>query len=274
MMARREEHFECSSRLAAFFFSVRPIQRLGSRAKIKTPIHSGPVTVSLVLGEAYVKKTAQFLAGLALVATLAGCTSSSSDPESATDAEQNQSAEEANRDSSIDPLATQSAQEPIPEDTEFLKELGVNDRGNVVVEQEEPAVFKVPDSETKFAEFIAENVTTNFQCTAKDALEPINGQFVALDFQVNADEQLAESGFPYFYLSVHEFRAWDAEGERIPDPVGNAESCIGEDQRVPSPIDPGDSASGLVVLDVPEGSGNASFTMGGYQGSYGWEWSW
>ncbi|MCW4466152.1 hypothetical protein OK351_11645 [Glutamicibacter sp. MNS18] len=220
------------------------------------------------------KKTVHLLSGLALAAALAGCTSSSPDPGAAADTEPGQASEEINENTSIDPLATEVAQEPVEEDIEFLEELGVNDRGNVDIEAEETALFEVPESDTVFAEFIAQNVTTDFQCTADDALEPINGQFVALDFQVNADEELPESGFPYFYLTVHEFRAWDADGERIADPVGNAETCIGEDERVPSPIDPGDNASGLVILDVPEGPGSASFSMGGYQGSYGWEWSW
>lgn len=240
-------------------------------------MHSGSFAVDLVLGEASVKKTVHLLAGLALVAVVAGCTSNSTDPDTA-GAESTQNEVQPNQDTSINPLATQAEQdpnqEPVPEDTAFLEELGVNDRGNVEVATEEPAVFEVPDSDTVFAEFVAENVSTNFQCTAEGALDPVNGQFVALDFQITADENLPESGFPYFYLSVHEFRAWDAQGERITDPVGNAESCITAEERVPSPIEPGENVSGLIILDVPEGSGSASFSMGGFQGSYGWEWNW
>lgn len=215
------------------------------------------------------KKTVYALAALALAITASGCSSAADEEAAPSAAEATQ-----NEGTSIDPLGGTPSAAPTEKDVDFLEDLGVNDRGNVTVEENEQAVFKDPKGDAEFAEFTATNVTTNFKCTAKDAQPSINGQYVALDFDVNANEDLAESGFPYFYLSVHEFRAWDAKGEPIPDPVGNAESCITDKERVPSPIDPGDSEKGLVVLDVPKGAGTASFTLGGFQGSYGWEWSW
>lgn len=223
------------------------------------------------------KKTVHLIIGLTLIATMSGCNSSPTEPVThSTDQAtvQSQKAEDRNEGTSVDPLGNVPAETQTEDATEFLQKLGVNKRGNVAVKPKEQAVFKDIKDEKQFAELTANNVTTNFKCTAKGALPPINGQYVALEFDVNANKEFAESGFPYFYLSVHDFRAWDAEGKRISDPVGNAETCIGEDERVPSPIDPGDSESGLVVFDVPKGSGTASFTMGGFQGSYGWEWSW
>lgn len=234
------------------------------------------------------KRTVFSIAVLALTLGLVGCTSGDAEPEvmstpevvSTTEAastpETSSTAEEsqATDGTSLNLLSdapTSSVDAPDPNE---LESLGLNDRGNLDVEEEAPAVFRDLDHGTEFAAFTANNVTANFECTADDAPQSINGQFVALDFDIEAYEELAKSGFPYFYLSVHEFRAWDAEGESVIDPVGNAEACITEDERVPSPIDPGEHQSGLVVLDMPEGAGSASFTLGGFQGSYGWEWSW
>ena len=61
---------------------------------------------------------------------------------------------------------------------------------------------------------------------------------------------------------------------RIVDPVGNAEACIDAGDRVSTPLNPGENSRGLVILDVPEGPGSAAFVVGGFQGSYGWEWRW
>lgn len=219
-------------------------------------------------------RTVHSLICVALAATLAGCTSTQGDPNAVVASEQGSTGEERNENTSIDPLGTAPTDPPAEEDVQFLEELGVNDHGNIPVNEEEQAVFKDPSSDTEFAEFTASDVTTDFHCTADEAQPPVNGQYVALKFDINASDDLPESGFPYFYLTVHEFRAWDAEGQTVVDPVGNAESCIAADERVPSPVDPGEEVSGLVVLDVPEGAGAASFTMGGYQGSYGWEWKW
>lgn len=163
----------------------------------------------------------------------------------------------------------------LPEDLdEELEALDLNDRGNVSVEPEKPAEFMDVESGTVFATIAAREVETDFKCTAPDALESINGQFVAITFDMDLTDEFADSGFPSLNFTVHEFRAWDAEGVRVADPVGTAEACVSEGDRVPTPLDPGQGATGLVILDVPEGSGSAAFVVGGFQGAYGWEWDW
>lgn len=164
---------------------------------------------------------------------------------------------------------------PTPEPkTDPLEQLELNDHGNEPVDKGESAIFQDLTSDAEYAQLTATNVQTNFKCMADDASESINGQYVALSFDVNAFEALNDSGFTELYFSVHDFRAWDGDGEKVIDVVGNAESCISEDERIQTPILPGSEASGLVVLDVPEGHGSASFTLGGFEGAYGWEWSW
>lgn len=164
---------------------------------------------------------------------------------------------------------------PTPEpQADPLEQLELNDHGNEQVDKGESAIFQDLSSDEEYAKLTATNVRTNFKCTADDAPESINGQYVALSFDVNAFDALNNSGFTELYFSVHDFRAWDGDGEKVIDVVGNAESCISEDERIQTPILPGNEASGLVVLDVPEGDGSASFTLGGFEGAYGWEWSW
>jgi hypothetical protein len=155
-----------------------------------------------------------------------------------------------------------------------MGELELNDHGNEKVEVGEVAQFVDLASDDEFATMTATNVQTNFECTASEAMKSINGQYVALSFDVDAREKMNDSGFTELYFSVHDFRAWDSDGENVIDAVGNAESCIAADERIQTPILPGDNAKGLVILDVPEGSGSASYTLGGFEGTYGWEWSW
>lgn len=176
---------------------------------------------------------------------------------------------------------TEQAAEPseqavkLPQDMpEDLDTLGLNDRGNIPVNPEATAEFKDPESGVVFAEISARTVQTDFTCTAPDALESINGQFVAITFDVDMADGFAESGFPTMEFSVHDFRAWDANGDSVLDPVGNAEACVSPQDRIASSLEPGGHERGLVVLDAPKGSGSASYLLGGFQGTYGWEWAW
>lgn len=227
------------------------------------------------------------LAALALVVVVAvgagGCTGSG--PGVAEPATPAQTAEEAPTqsqapsddgvDGSTDPTVEPTEPLVMPEDLEEeLAGLDLNDRGFVDVEAELPAEFEDIVTGTLYATITAKEIQTDFECTEPDAYEPINGQYVAIRYEVDLTRDFAASGFGDLLFSVHEFRAWDEEGEAIVDPVGNAESCIPASERVLTPLKPGEKESGLVVFDVPTGPGSASFVPGGYQGSFGWEWSW
>lgn len=149
----------------------------------------------------------------------------------------------------------------------------LNDRGNLEENIGEASIFQA-ESGTEFAAMKAEEIQTDFQCTSSAAQKSINGQFVALNFSVVAQPELAESGWPSLYMSAREFRAWDAEDQSVSDPVGNSAGCVDQAELLPSPVEPGNDLNGLIILDVPEGSGSAAFTVGGFEGSYGWEWEW
>ncbi|MFX0590951.1 hypothetical protein ACOARS_12600, partial [Glaesserella parasuis] len=69
----------------------------------------------------------------------------------------------------------------------------------------------------------------------------------------------------------YDWQAYDGEGKRLNDPMGNAWSCFDSGQLLPSQIGPGQSVSGWVVLDVAATTGSLVMTMAG--GPTGWEWS-
>lgn len=214
------------------------------------------------------KRAAAAVLAVLMAAPVAACTNGGGAPPS-------QGPAPAETGGSSAPTEPTSAPTKLPEDLEEeVKELGLNERGNVTVSTEEPAEFKDLESGTVYASIAAKRVETDFACAAPDAPESINGQYVAIEFDVDAAKAFAESGFPTLNFSVHEFRVWDADGDIVVDPVGNAEACISAGERVRTPLEPGDDADGLVILDVPKGSGSAAFVPGGFEGAYGWEWSW
>lgn len=152
-----------------------------------------------------------------------------------------------------------------------LESLTLNDRGNIPAVVGETSVFAADDG-GEFAGFEAEQIQTAFECDVPRT--SVNGQFVAIRFSVSATSELTESGQPYFAMTARDFKAWDSSGTPVEDPVGNSAGCVAATELLPSPIEPGDSVDGLVILDVPQGSGEASFAVGGAEGSYGWEWKW
>lgn len=183
-----------------------------------------------------------------------------------------------------DPDASTSAtpdsesEEPVPEpaagaEADSALPTDLNDRGNLEENVGEESIFQ-GDSGEDYAAMKAEEIQTDFQCTGSGAQKSINGQFVAISFSVVAQPELAASGWPALYMSAREFKAWDADGEAVSDPVGNSAGCVDDADLLPSPVEPGDDLNGLIILDVPEGGGSAAFTVGGFEGSYGWEWEW
>ena len=154
-----------------------------------------------------------------------------------------------------------------------LEDLGLNARGNMAQKVGETSVFGAPTGQ-QFADLTAEDIQTNFKCTSAQAQPSINGQYIAIKIKVAVHANFPDSGWPSLGLSNQDFTVWDAAGTKLVDPIGNSGSCIPRADLVSSPIDPGETASGLVVLDVPQGAGSAAFIVGGFEGSYGWEWHW
>ena len=154
-----------------------------------------------------------------------------------------------------------------------LVDLGLNERGNLTQKVGVTSVFGAPTGQ-QFADLTADSIQADFQCTAPEAKASVNGQFVAIKISVAAKSNFEDSGWPSLALSNLEFTAWDAGGVKLMDPVGNSAGCVPDAELIPSPVEPGTNATGFVILDVPKGAGSAAFVVGGFEGSYGWEWHW
>lgn len=162
---------------------------------------------------------------------------------------------------------------PAPAVPEPLQNLNLNSRGNVPQTVGQEATFGDASGE-KFADLQAVRIKRNFTCTSDGALHSINGEFVALDITISVHSDFVDSGWPRLDISNTDFKAWDSNGNQVSDPVGNSATCVSADKLLPSIIEPGTSASGYIILDLPTNAESASFAIGGFEGSYGWEWSW
>ncbi|ANG86900.1 hypothetical protein [Microbacterium aurantiacum] len=92
-----------------------------------------------------------------------------------------------------------------------------------------------------------------------------------LHLNVETTPELADDDFPWISFTQYDWQAYDADGKRLNDPVGNAWSCLDSGEMLPSQIGPGQSVSGWIVLDVAATEGIVVLAMGG--SPTGWEWS-
>lgn len=115
--------------------------------------------------------------------------------------------------------------------------------------------------------FTVTAIDPGYQC----ASEPENGQFVALTISAATTEALAEEDWPQ--VSFGSWTVVGADGmQQNADPnTGSAWGCTPDAERFPSPIGPGVTAEGVIVLDVTPESGVLILDMGTVAG--GWEWS-
>lgn len=162
---------------------------------------------------------------------------------------------------------------PAPSSGSPLSSINLNSRGNESQQVGKAGIFGAATGE-KYATLTATKIQTNFKCTEPSAYPSINGQFVALTIDVTTSANLAESGWPSLAITSNEFRGWDAAGKQLLDPIGNSTGCVKSSELLESPLDPDQSQSGMIILDVPAGAGSAAFVVGGFEGSYGWEWRW
>lgn len=171
------------------------------------------------------------------------------------------------------PAASSAPKAPMPV-ADPLKKLDLNGRGNIAVEVGKPSTFSEIGGNQSFADLTVESIDTNFKCTDPGALPSINGQYVRLNLSLSVNSNFAESGWPSLAMSAPDFSVWDSSGSRLPDPIGNSNTCEDQKMALPSPVEPGTTEKGTIVLDVAAGSGSASYVIGGFEGSYGWEWAW
>ena len=171
------------------------------------------------------------------------------------------------------PVATA---EPTPEPTETTEssEFGAevkSTRGNLVKDIGQLAGTSSLSSDVVTSRFAVTDIVLDVECTSGFADAPANGHYLGIHLNVETTPELAEDDFPWVSFTQYDWQAYDAEGKRLNDPVGNAWSCLDSGQQLPSQIGPGQSVSGWIVLDVAATNGAVVLTMGG--SPVGWEWA-
>ena len=100
-------------------------------------------------------------------------------------------------------------------------------------------------------------------CDSGFSETPANGHYLGIHLNVESTPELAEEEFPWVSFTQYGWQAYDADGKRLNDPVGNAWTCLDSSQQLPAQIGPGQSVSGWIVLDVASPTGAVVLAMGG-----------
>lgn len=172
-----------------------------------------------------------------------------------------------------EPAADESPDEAEPAE-EAKSEFGekvISPRGNIIKEIGQLAGTSLSDDPDVIgARFVVTDIVLDPKCDSEWADPPANGHYLAIHLNVETTPELAQSEFPEVYFTEYDWQAYDPDGKRLNDPVGNAWSCMSEASTLPMSIGPGQSVSGYIVLDVVDPSGTIVLAMGG--SPTGWEW--
>lgn len=170
------------------------------------------------------------------------------------------------------PVATTPA--PEPSEAVAESEFGASatsSRGNLVKEIGQLAGTSALDSDVVTSRFAVTDIVVDPECTSGFADTPENGYYLGVHLNVETTPELADDDVPWISFTQYDWQAYDADGKRLNDPVGNAWSCLDSGEMLPSQIGPGQSVSGWIVLDVAAPDGIVVLAMGG--SPTGWEWS-
>lgn len=166
-----------------------------------------------------------------------------------------------------EPTAT-AADTPAP-DSEF-GETKMSSRGNMIKQIGQLAGTGISgDASVIGSRFVVTDIVLDPKCDTGWADPPANGHYLAVHLNVETTPELAQSDYPEVWFTAHDWQAYDPDGKRLNDPVGNAWSCMSEASTLPESIGPGQSVSGYIVLDVAATTGAVALVMGP---SVGWEW--
>lgn len=139
-------------------------------------------------------------------------------------------------------------------------------RGNLVKNVGETEVIKSNGGEPVVS-FTVSSISVDVPCTDKYAVPPQNGHFLTLEMTIETSAALAEEINPFFLLGDKAWKAISPDGTTSnAEPATSAAlSCYAEAEVLPSIIEPGEKATGKVVLDVKDSQGTLilNFTPSG-----------
>lgn len=118
-------------------------------------------------------------------------------------------------------------------------------------------------------EFRVTAIQPNFQCTGPYAEPSINGNYIAVSFEIDTLPALATAPVPAFYLSEYDMAVISPNGVLENDSIGNGLWCLQDSEVLPWGIGPGQKAYGKIILDSAHTSGSLVISL---PGGASWEW--
>lgn len=151
--------------------------------------------------------------------------------------------------------------------------------GALGLEVGDMGTITLADSDAAAIQFTVTAITTNFTCTAPDAVSPENGQFVAvaLAFTLSPDYLSRMEGNTPLHMYQSDWIGFvGAEGGTQIDSTDAGNSCIPAAEQLPADFAAGENISGTIVLDMAEGITSISYAPSGVTGidpgMTRWEW--
>ena len=137
---------------------------------------------------------------------------------------------------------------------------GLSPRGFLPKELGE--VGGILDGDVPVVEFTLTDIQHDYQC-GEYSIRSEHGSYVGLHFDVEVFPEWADQDYALgsFMMSSYDFQAFDADGQRVNDVTGNAYSCAEASDELPYDIGAGQSASGWIILDLPEDAEIVAYVM-------------
>ncbi|QFG69559.1 hypothetical protein [Ornithinimicrobium pratense] len=149
-----------------------------------------------------------------------------------------------------------------------------DERGTLLKRTGQWAGLRDDEDQLTDAVFRITRIDPDLRCTAEDAVEPVNGRFIGLEVEVQTSPQLGETGSrATFNLHPEQFIAVLPEGEPQGRLLGEGRTCLPREEYLPDAVSAGLSVTGMIVLDVPEGTRAVVLEGQPFRSVHGWEWS-
>ncbi|WP_454137206.1 hypothetical protein [Microbacterium paulum] len=129
-----------------------------------------------------------------------------------------------------------------PTPSEAASEFGEavkNSRGNLVKTIGQLAGTSSLTSDVVTSRFAVTDLVLDPTCDSGFPDSPANGHYLGIHLNVESTPELAEEEFPWVSFTQYDWQAYDADGKRLNDPIGNAWTCLDSSQAPPRRSDLG-----------------------------------
>jgi hypothetical protein len=147
-------------------------------------------------------------------------------------------------------------------------------RGTLLKRTGQWAGLRGEDDEVIDAAFRIVSIDPDLRCTAEDAQASVNGRFVGLEIEVETSATLGQTGSrATFSLHPEQFTAVQPDGSTVSRLLGESRGCLPREEYLPDAVTAGTSATGMLVLDVPEQTEAVVLEGQPFRSVRGWEWA-